>query len=345
MIINYYYYKFIFFIRYTLIGFSSIILELILYNIFKYYNFTENIALITSLLIGIIFAFFGNIKFNFKIDNSKKFRAFQYFLFISISSWLVQYVISINFKIFDYEQSRIIISGCVFVIFYLLHRKYSFKDIKRVGIAIYLNQKENINLIFKKIKDYPDFLHIDIVDNTFNQNANENDIKLMKQIKKLWPKKEIHFHIMSSNPMFWINKIIKYADLIYIHWEINEDIKPLINIIKKNKIKVGVALKLETDPLLIKAITPEIDSILLMSIENIGQSGNTFNETVINKITKIKNNLNLLNIRLCADGGIGENVIMNINCEDVVSGSFVLQSKNPKLDIIRLKTSTQYEIL
>ena len=340
-----YYYKYIFFLRYSVIGFFSILIELFFCKLLL--KLDLNIFFITffSLLLGIFFAFYFNVNFNFKIKKSKLLRAFIFFLAISFLSWSFQYIISKNFNFSNYENTRLIISGTVFIVFYLLHRKFSFKDIKRVGVAVYLKEDEDINEIFNKVTQYPDFIHVDIVDKTYNDNKIKYDSQKIKLIKKLWPNKEIHVHIMSANPSDWIDEVKNFADLIFIHWEIEEDINILLAKIKKLKIKSGIAIKMDTSLEVLKEYLNQINSILLMSIDNIGQSGNTFSKSAIFKIQELKKNYNLSKIRLCADGGISDNVIMNVNCEDIVSGSFILNSNNPKLNIVRLKASTQYEIL
>ena len=73
----------------------------------------------------------------------------------------------------SYEKSRFIISGCLFLLGYILHRKFSFSEHKRVGIAVYANGQEDISGIHEKIGSFPDFIHVDIVDSTFASNAIE----------------------------------------------------------------------------------------------------------------------------------------------------------------------------
>ena len=63
-----------------------------------------------------------------------------------------------------------IISGSCFIIFYFLHKKFSFKDYVKVGVAIYANGVEDINKIYEKIGPYPDFIHVDIVDKHLKNN-------------------------------------------------------------------------------------------------------------------------------------------------------------------------------
>ena len=59
---------------------------------------------------------------------------------------------------------------------YLLHRRFTFRDFKRVGVAIYANGVENLKDIYERIGQYPDFIHVDIVDQTFSEDAIETNL-------------------------------------------------------------------------------------------------------------------------------------------------------------------------
>ena len=98
----------------------------------------------------------------------------------------------------NFEQSRLLISGGFFLIGYFFHIKFSFKDNRKVGVAIYANGYENLNKIYKMIGPYPDFIHVDIVDKTMNLNASDSNLSKLETVKAYWPKHEINTHIMSK---------------------------------------------------------------------------------------------------------------------------------------------------
>ena len=64
----------------------------------------------------------------------------------------------------NYEVNRLLISSIVFTLAYMFHRKFSFRDFKKVGVAIYANGVEDFNNIHNLIGQYSDFIHVDIVD-------------------------------------------------------------------------------------------------------------------------------------------------------------------------------------
>ena len=74
------------------------------------------------------------------------------------------------------------------------------------------------------------------------------DYSKLEEINSVWSNKEIHTHIMSKNPKYIIDKVYKFSKIIYIHYEIDEDIESIRNyIIKKNAIP-GIVLHSITFP-------------------------------------------------------------------------------------------------
>ena len=114
--------------RYCVIGFLSISIELVIRDILIKVEVNKLVSSILPLLIGITFAFISNVSFNFKIPRYYYKKSFLYFTIISISSFTFQYLLS-KFFIFEslnYEFTRFSISGAVFLIAYNFHIKYSF---------------------------------------------------------------------------------------------------------------------------------------------------------------------------------------------------------------------------
>ena len=67
-------------------------------------------------------------------------------------------------KNYSFEETRLLISGCFYLVAYFFHIKFSFKDNRKVGVAIYANGYEDVKKIFNTSGPYPDFIHVDIVD-------------------------------------------------------------------------------------------------------------------------------------------------------------------------------------
>ena len=333
-----------FLFNYIIIGFSAVMIELFLQARLIEFGIDIYISSIVSILIGISFCFVGNIFFNFKIPHKKRNQAFKYFVMISLFSIFIQWVTiqNIDSLAWTYQKGRILISGLMFMIGYLLHRKFSFKDSKKVGVAIYANGVENIERIYNLIGSYLDFVHVDIVDSTFNQDANTIKTYRLEAIRAYWPNKEIHVHIMSKTPSIYVNEIIPYSDVVFIHAEIDEEIHDIYNMIKEKGRKFGVVFSMSSSLNEIEPFLKLSDHVLLLAIKQPGFSGQKFELEALEKIKL----LNALSYRhqfsLCVDGGVNEDIVKILDAENIVSGSSVLNNLNPKKQIMRLQTASRY---
>ncbi len=339
-------YRFRFLGMYIIFGFLSIIIELIFRRYLISLSLPINFSTVIAITLGIICAFYLNIKFNFKIPKTLRNRAFIYFFIISILSGCLQ-LLGKNFILFEtsnfYEIDRLIVSGSVFIIAYIFHRKLSFKDYKKVGVAIYANGLENIEKIYNEIGHYSDFIHVDIIDKTILDNAEEVKTYRMEAIKAYWNETKIHAHIMSKKPSKWIDQVLPYSDIVFIHSDSNENIKKEMMKIKRFGKKAGLAITLKDDLNESLDLLKFADAILLLTIPKIGMSGQKFDDSGLNKIKEI----NLLPFRnkflFCIDGGVNEKNVHLLEAENIVSGSSVLNHIDPKKQIMRLQTMNRYE--
>ena len=337
-------YKYRFFFGYILIGFLSLLIEVLILNFINNFLNNQILSSFLSVLSGILFSFWINVRYNFKVSKSKRNRSLYLFLIISLSSYLIQVLLINNFEThLSYEKLRIITSGSFFWIAYFFHRKFSFKDFKKVGVAIYANGIEDLKLIYDKVQDYPDFIHVDIVDQTFNIKSKQVLTYKTEVIKGYWNSKFIECHIMSKYPKKWILEIIENVDRIFIHCEINENIEELLKLIKENNCQSGIVLQNRDQLSVFEKYNHLIDSILILSIENPGYSGQSFKTDALETISEINNHKYRNQITLVVDGGINNKNISLIRSENVVSGSYVINSKNPINNLMILQTSSQYE--
>ena len=343
--INFFFYKKKHLIIYTIIGFTSLIVELFLRKLFSKYISSNEIFLHGSLIFGILFAFYFNLKLNFNVPKIYLKKSLFYFFIISTFSYMFQLFLKkqIELNNYSFEEARIIISGGFFLIAYFFHIKFSFKDSRKVGVAIYANGYEDIKKIFNLIGPYPDFIHVDIVDKTMNKDASDPNLSKLELVKAYWPNHSIETHIMSKNPLSLINEnILNFSDLIYIHHEIMNKNEVIEKIKNKNKIQ-GIVLHSIHEYENIENIIKGFEQILVLSIEKPGTSGQNFNEKSYRLIEKI-NSLKLRNkITVCVDGGVKSNLINKFISEKVVSGSDVLNSVHPIKKIMNLQTVARYE--
>ena len=343
--INIFLYKFRFLLLYTVFGFLSLIIEFTIRNYLIVLSLNSNFATLLSVFVGILFAFWSNSKLNFKIPSPRLLRALFYFVIISVFSASIQFYLSRVFLVGNknYEFSRIIISSFIFLMAYWFHRKYSFINFKKVGVAIYANAAENIKDINKKINHYPDFVHIDIVDDTMKPDADDVEISRLETIKAYWPDTQIQTHIMSENPSNWVPKVLPFSDVVYVHGDINQDLNPIISEIHNVGKLVGIALRITSEIDDYINLLEKADYVLLLTIKHPGNSGQAFHSSAFRKIEQL-NNLSFRNqFVLCVDGGVNTSIAKLINSECIVSGSSVLNDSDPIKQIMRLQTDSRYE--
>lgn len=328
-------------IFYILIGLLTLFFEkfAIEYSdVIKNYQET-NLKFLLLQIFLISSSFYLNAKFNFQIPRNKLFVSAISFFLISIFSGFLQYLLFQISEIYAINFDRFLTSAIVFPLVYLLHFNFSFRFRKKIGIPVYLNSTKNILEIYQKIGQNVDYIHIDIIDKTMNDNKSDNSMLNLKLAKTLWPTKKMEFHVMSLNPEKWINLIYEYSDTLFIHVESNYFNKTNISKIVKQK-KIGIVFPYNTPIKIVKNITKNfnfIKNILILCIQKPGQSGQKFQNKSFKLINFINELRNRSKINLVIDGGVDSEINNKIICERVVSGSYVLTSKNSTKALLKLK--------
>ena len=342
---NYFFYRYRFLLLYAVFGIISLFTELFVARALLSFNFPSYLSIIFSFIVGLLTAFGLNIRFNFHIAQPKRQRALLYFTIISSISFLVQYFFRQKLTSFGLpmELSRFLIAGLFFIISYLLHRKFSFKEFKKVGVAIYADGVEDIKIIYDRISNISDFIHIDIVDKSFNPTCKDVKAYRAEVVRAYWQKKKIEVHIMSKTPSVWLQDLLPYVDIIYIHAEIDEDIQAVFKTIENAGVKAGIAVGISDK---LNSIFPYLDQIkhvLLLAIQKPGFSGQKFDMDILPWIEELNQHKNRQNFEICLDGGVNQTTVKYLNVESVVSGSFILSAPNPIKNIMLLQTSGEYE--
>ena len=338
-------YRFRFLGLYIFFGILSLIVEFLIRSYLINLGNDSVVSTFFSVSCGILFAFSMNVNFNFKIMHSKRNRALVYFVIISSFSGLIQWISKemIFVNSLNYELSRLSISGSLFLIGYFLHRRYTFRDFKKVGVAIYANGVENLKEIHNKIGSFPDFIHVDMVDETMSDKADDIKTYKLETMKAFWPDKQVQTHIMSMNPTKWLKEVLLYSDVVFVHAECKENVSKILEEIRECGKIPGLALQLSTKPKDVSELLKKSDYVLLLTIPNPGSSGQKFDQIGIERIKELNNLSFRKKFTLCVDGGINEKIVSHIKAENIVSGSSVLLHKNPKNQILRLQTSGMYE--
>ena len=258
-------YRYRFLFVYVLIGVVSLGLELVVYRGLERLGVMYPFCAFVGVVSGILVAYWGNVRFNFKVPHGKRQRALLYFVVISCFSWMVQFLIRRRIPNWSYEEARLSISGAVFFLAYLLHRRFSFSDYKKVGVAVYANGIEDIKKVHARIQNFADIIHVDIVDASYGQQDHEVRTYRLEVVRAYWANKPIHVHVMSRTPSRYLRDILPHADRIYVHVEIDEDVAAVLAKVRQAGKQVGVALVTETPLGVLRPYLDRIDGVLFLA--------------------------------------------------------------------------------
>jgi len=179
-----------------------------------------------------------------------------------------------------------------------------------------------------------DYIHIDVMDGHFVPNLTIGP----EVIKKLRPltKKTFDVHLMISPVDNFIKDFSSAgADIITFHPEATNNVTKTIDLIKKEKKKVGISLKPNSKIDLIEKYLDQIDLVLIMSVEP-GFGGQKFMPQVLEKTKKIREIIEEKNLKveIEIDGGINFNncsLAKKAGANVLVSGSTIFKENRGDL--------------
>lgn len=185
-----------------------------------------------------------------------------------------------------------------------------------------------------------DMIHIDIMDGHFVPNLTFG-APVVADLRKVTDS-IFDVHLMVTNPQDYVIPFAKAgADLLTFHVETAPHMHRIIQSIKENNMKVGIALNPGTSLSTIEEVLDDVDMILLMTV-NPGFGGQKFITNVLDKIDRLKNMLSdrQLVIDIQVDGGINEvtaKQVIQKGANILVAGSAVYGSNDIAKTIKELK--------
>ena len=204
--------------------------------------------------------------------------------------------------------------------------------------ADFTNLEKEIKLMNESEADW---FHLDIMDGVFVPNITFG-MPVIKQIKK-HAEKPLDVHLMIVQPERYIEDFKKAgADILTVHYEACTHLHRTVQQIKSLGMKVGVSLNPHTPVHLLEDILPDLDMVLLMSV-NPGFGGQKFIENTYKKINQLKALSEKINKNLLIeiDGGVDASnaeKLIDAGANVLVAGSFVFGSKNPAETVKKLKS-------
>lgn len=181
-----------------------------------------------------------------------------------------------------------------------------------------------------------EYLHIDVMDGHFVPNISFGApiLKSLKGKTDLF----MDVHLMIENPDQYIQEFVDAgADLINVHIEACPHIHRTLQLIRSYGVKAAVALNPGTPLSSIEEILPDVDMVLIMSV-NPGFGGQSYIESMTDKISRLKQMIEKRNpdCEIQVDGGIKiDNVkkVVDAGASVIVAGSAIFNTPDIKATV------------
>ena len=190
-----------------------------------------------------------------------------------------------------------------------------------------------------------DYFHIDVMDGKFVENNTVDKMNKYSNILKHITLLPIDVHLMVEDVETYVKLYTTIEpSVITFHYEAIKDkekIKDIINLIRENNCKVGMAIKPETDIKEIYEYLPYLNFILVMTVEP-GKGGQKLIPETLRKIKILKEYIREkdLDTYIEADGGINLETIEELKDAGIdiaVVGTGLLKTENYAETIKKLK--------
>ena len=172
-----------------------------------------------------------------------------------------------------------------------------------------------------------DLLHLDVMDGHFVPNLTMGP-ELCRSLRNTLPEAVLDVHLMVTDPAMYVKPFAKAgANHLTFHIEAVGEPERLASDIRKAGMTAGLAINPPTSLDTMLPFIESFDLILIMSV-NPGFSGQSFIESVLEKVVAIKSRLRS-DQRLEIDGGVNAETVescRDAGCDLLVAASAIFKS-------------------
>jgi len=204
--------------------------------------------------------------------------------------------------------------------------------------ADFMHLKRDVEMINQSEADW---LHLDIMDGVFVPNISFG-FSVLDALKDV-STKPLDVHLMIVEPQKFIREVAAAgAYLMNVHYEACVHLHRTVTAIKNAGMKAAVTLNPHTSISLLEDILPELDMVLLMSV-NPGFGAQKFIEHTVEKTARLKYMIEDKGLQtlIQIDGGVNLETagrLFAAGADVLVAGSFVFNSSDPIQTIKELKS-------
>lgn len=186
-----------------------------------------------------------------------------------------------------------------------------------------------------------DWFHLDVMDGVFVPNISFG-FPVMEAMAK-YAKKPLDVHLMIVQPEKFVKEVKKLgAQVMNVHYEACTHLHRVVQQIKAEGMMAGVTLNPHTPVSVLEEIAPELDLVMLMSV-NPGFGGQKFITSAVEKTKKLRELLDCTGSKALIeiDGGVNREtgrLLVDAGADVLVAGSAVFNAPSPQEEIIALKS-------
>lgn len=185
-----------------------------------------------------------------------------------------------------------------------------------------------------------DMLHFDVMDGIFVGNITYG-LPVLEQIRRVTDM-TLDVHLMITDPLRYVREFaVAGADIISFHSESESDVRRTIEAIRSAGAKPAVAIKPKTSAESVYDILPEVDMLLVMTVEP-GFGGQSFIPETVEKVRLIRRRIaeKGLACDVQVDGGINYEtapIVREAGANVLVSGSCLFRAQDMSEAVRKLK--------